>query len=171
MSQNSSAPAGKPPAEKVVRDIRRATRKRPRTRSASSSKACAAKASVAALGRREAIAESLYYVWSKEFLETRRIRRMPVLRRQQLVGVVSRADLLRAVMTPVAAGAAEDASDPRIRRERLARMTTEAWVSTRFVFPVVKNGVVTFRGFASAEVATALRVLAEGVPGGEASGV
>ncbi len=98
-------------------------------------------------------------------LETRRIRRVPVLRGEQLVGVVSRADLLRAVMAPVSAGAQEDASDPRIRRELYARMAAESWISTRFVFPAVKDGVVTFHGFLGAEAATALRVLAEGVPG------
>lgn len=98
-------------------------------------------------------------------LESRRIRRVPVLRGEQLVGVVSRADLLRAVMAPVSTGAQEDASDPRIRRELFARMAAESWISTRFVFPAVKDGVVTFHGFLGAEATTALRVLAEGVPG------
>ncbi|GGJ04274.1 CBS domain-containing protein [Neoroseomonas lacus] len=98
-------------------------------------------------------------------LESRRIRRVPVLRGKQLVGVVSRADLLRAVMAPVASGAAEDASDPRIRRELFARMAAESWISTRFVFPAVKDGVVTFHGFLGQQAAVALRVLAEGVPG------
>ncbi|MBR0670378.1 CBS domain-containing protein [Neoroseomonas soli] len=99
-------------------------------------------------------------------LETKRIRRVPVLRDGRLVGVVSRADLLRAVMAPVYSGADEEASDPRIRREIFARMQAEPWISTRFVFPVVKDGTVTFHGFLGAmEAMTALRVLAEGVPG------
>ncbi len=98
-------------------------------------------------------------------LESRRIRRVPVLRDTQLVGVVSRADLLRAVMEPVASGAQEDASDPRIRRELFARMGAEPWITTRFVFPTVKDGVVSFHGFLGQEAAVALRVLAEGVPG------
>jgi CBS domain-containing protein len=94
-------------------------------------------------------------------LETKRIRRVPVLRDGKLVGVVSRADLLRAVMQPLGSGAG-----PRIRREILARMRAEPWISTRFVFPMVKDGVVSFHGFLSAqETKTALRVLAEGVPG------
>lgn len=61
-------------------------------------------------------------------LETRRIRRVPVLRGEQLAGVVSRADLLRAVMAPVSSGAEEEASDPRIRRELYARMAAESWI-------------------------------------------
>jgi len=101
-----------------------------------------------------------------KILETRRIRRVPVLRDGRLVGVVSRADLLRAVMAPVAEGAAEEASDARIRREVIREMRNQTWVSTRFVFPMVENGVVSFHGFlGSAEVKSALRVLAEGIAG------
>ena len=80
MSQKSSAPAArepavapakKPPAERVVRDIRRRTRKH---HSAEDKirivlEGLRGEESIAALCRREAIAESLYYSWSKEFLE------------------------------------------------------------------------------------------------------
>ncbi len=100
-----------------------------------------------------------------QILERKRIRRVPVLRGKQLVGVVSRADLLRAVMAPVSSDTDGEASDPRIRRDLFSRMAAEPWVSTRFVFPAVKDGVVTFHGFLGAKEATALRVLAEGVTG------
>ena len=83
MSQRSSAPpagaprAGAPragkkaPAERVVRDIRRVTRKQ---HSAEEKirvvlEGLRGEESIAALCRREGIAESLYYSWSKEFLE------------------------------------------------------------------------------------------------------
>ncbi len=61
----------KAPAEKVVRDIRRKTRKQ---YSAEEKiriilDGLRGEESVAALCRRESIAESLYYSWSKEFLE------------------------------------------------------------------------------------------------------
>jgi transposase-like protein len=77
MSQKSSAPATragaaatKAPAEQVVRDIRRATRKQ---HSAEDKirivlEGLRGEESIAALCRREGIAESLYYSWSKEFL-------------------------------------------------------------------------------------------------------
>jgi len=101
-----------------------------------------------------------------QLLESRRIRRVPVLRDGKLVGVVSRADLLRAVMAPVAEPSADEASDARIRREIIRAMRNEPWVSTRFVFPMVENGAVSFHGFlGSAEVMAALRVLAEGIAG------
>ena len=80
MSQRSSAPAAreptaasaaKPPAERVMRDVRRRTRKQ---HSAEEKirmvlEGLRGEESIAALCRREGIAESLYYAWSKEFLE------------------------------------------------------------------------------------------------------
>ena len=77
MSPKSSAPAArawtgvKAPAEQVVRDIRRATRKH---YSAEDKirivlEGLRGEESIATLCRREGIAESLYYTWSKEFLE------------------------------------------------------------------------------------------------------
>jgi transposase len=65
MSQKSSVLAAKPPAEKVVRDIRRATRKH---HSAEDKirivlEGLRGEESIAGLCRREAIAESLYYAW------------------------------------------------------------------------------------------------------------
>lgn len=62
---------GKAPAEQGIKDIRRATRKQ---YSAEEKirivlEGLRGEESIAALCRREGIAESLYYTWSKEFLE------------------------------------------------------------------------------------------------------
>ena len=78
MSQQSSAPVAragtagaKPPAEQVVRDIRRATRKQ----HSSEEKirivleGLRGEDSIAELCRREGLASNVYYRWSKEFLE------------------------------------------------------------------------------------------------------
>jgi hypothetical protein len=69
-SKKSAGPPARVPAEKLVRDIRRATRKH---HSAEDKirivlEGLRGEESIAALCRREAIAESLYYAWSKEFL-------------------------------------------------------------------------------------------------------
>ena len=61
----------KPTAEKTIKDIRRATRKH---YSAEDKirivlEGLRGEDSIAALCRREGIAESMYYTWSKEFLE------------------------------------------------------------------------------------------------------
>ena len=69
MRAKSSSP--KPPAEKVVKDIRRATRQH---YSAEDKirivlDGLRGEDSIAELCRREGIAQSMYYGWSKEFLE------------------------------------------------------------------------------------------------------
>ncbi len=69
MSQKSDSP--KPSSERLVKDIRRATR---RQHSAEEKirivlDGLRGEHSIAELCRREGIAESLYYTWSKEFLE------------------------------------------------------------------------------------------------------
>jgi CBS domain-containing protein len=99
-------------------------------------------------------------------LERRGIRRAPVVRDGRLVGVVSRADLMLALLSPPDQLAAEAPPDAEIRREVLARMRERPWADSYCVFAEVEDGVVTFHGFChSEEVKRALRVLAEGVPG------
>src|SRR6478736_1662879 len=62
---------GKVPAEQVIKDIRRATRKQysAEVKIRIVLECLRGEESIAALCRREGIAESLYYNWSKEFLE------------------------------------------------------------------------------------------------------
>ena len=61
----------KDPAKKAIRDIRRKTRRRHSTEEKIRIviEGLPGEESIAALCRREGIAESLYYSWSKEFLE------------------------------------------------------------------------------------------------------
>ncbi len=80
----------KAPAEKVVRDIRRKTRKQ---YSAEEKirivlEGLRGEESIAALCRREGIAESLYYSWSKEFLEAGKKRLAGDTARQASTGEV-----------------------------------------------------------------------------------
>ena len=66
----------KPSAEKVIKDIRRITRKQygAEEKIRIVLEGLRGEESIAALCRREGIAESLYYNWSKEFLEAGRKR-------------------------------------------------------------------------------------------------
>jgi transposase len=61
----------KDPAEKAIRDIRRKTRRKHSTEEKIRIvlEGLRGEESIASLCRREGIAESLYYSWSKEFLE------------------------------------------------------------------------------------------------------
>ena len=69
MSQKSDSP--KPSSERLVRDIRRATRKQysAEEKIGIVVDGLRGEHGIAELCRREGIAESLYYSWSKEFLE------------------------------------------------------------------------------------------------------
>jgi CBS domain-containing protein len=99
-------------------------------------------------------------------LERRGVRRVPVVAGSgKLLGIVSRADLLKeSLAEPALAGTAP--TDVEITRRLSAAMREQPWIDTYFLFPEVRNGVVTFHGFCrSGEVQRALRVMAEGIPG------
>lgn len=98
-------------------------------------------------------------------MEQRNIRRVPVVRDGKLVGVVSRADLMRAILSSPDQIAA-DVPDTEIRHQVSAAMREQPWTDTFLTFVDVRDGVVTFHGFCrSEEVCRALRVLASKVPG------
>jgi CBS domain-containing protein len=97
-------------------------------------------------------------------LEARRIKRVPVLRDGELVGIVSRADLLRGF----ALQPSPDASaDDRALRERLTVEFERSGLTSRsYVNIVVRDGAVHLWGIVPArEEAKAMRLAAEQVPG------
>lgn len=98
-------------------------------------------------------------------MEEKGIRRVVVVEDGKLKGIVSRADLLRALVAPPPASES-DLSDDRIRRAVIAAMRKEPWADTFYTMVEVKDGIVTFHGFSrSAAVQRGLRVLAENIPG------
>ena len=97
-------------------------------------------------------------------MEERGIRRVLVTQEGRLKGIVSRADLLRALVSPVHEEG--ELSDDRIRRAVLAAMKKEPWADTFYTMVDVTDGTVEFHGFSrSAAVQRGLRVMAENVPG------
>lgn len=97
-------------------------------------------------------------------LEEKGIRRVLVTQDGRLKGIVSRADLLRALVAPTHEEAT--LSDERIRRAVMSAMKREPWADTFYTLVDVKDGVVEFHGFSrSAAVQRGLRVLAENIPG------
>ena len=97
-------------------------------------------------------------------MEERGTRRVLVVEEGRLRGIVSRADLLRALVSPPRAEG--DLSDERIRLAVLAAMREEPWADAFHTVVEVRDGVVHLHGFVRSEAARrALRVLAENVPG------
>lgn len=102
-----------------------------------------------------------------ELLERRRIKRVPVVDREKLVGIVSRANLLRALVRnlPREEGAGT-VSDREIRDHILAEIAKQPWGPRASVDVRVENGVVELHGAVTDDrERPALRVLAENVPG------
>ncbi len=97
-------------------------------------------------------------------MEENGIRRVVVTEEGRLRGIVSRADLLRALLAPAPVDAT--CTDERIRRAVLAAMRKEPWADSFHMMVEVQDGIVTFHGFSqSAAIQRGLRVLAENVPG------
>jgi hypothetical protein len=100
-------------------------------------------------------------------MEERGIRRVPVVRDGRIVGIVSRADLLRAVLRPQGVErSSADADDRTLLRAVLAAMRAQPWVDTFWTYPSAHDGVVALYGFArSGVVREGLRLLVAEVPG------
>ncbi len=102
-------------------------------------------------------------------LEGRHIKRVPVVRQGNLVGIVSRADVLRGLASLRSTGAKRRTADDRqIRDEILEFLRTRSDASTRFVSVIVSGGIVYLWGIAESEQdRAAIRVAAENVAGVE----
>jgi CBS domain-containing protein len=100
-------------------------------------------------------------------LEERRIKRVPVLRRGRLVGIVSRADLLRGLASTRARSRRTGrASDRAIREKLIKRLAREPWAPLGQINVVVTDGVVHLWGLVdSAEQRRALQVAAREISG------
>lgn len=100
-----------------------------------------------------------------ELMEQNHIRRVLVVKGNHLVGIVSRADLLRAILrgevTPQ-----ESHDDHAIQLALVKAMRSQPWVDTYWIYPSVKAGTVTFHGFARNDaVRQGLSIMARDIPG------
>ena len=107
-------------------------------------------------------------------LETKRIKRVPVLRDGRLVGIVSRANLVRALAATKSDPGIDASSDDRtIRDQLIAELMGQEWFKALEWFKIwaadiiVKGGVVHFWLSAdqSEEERWALRIAAENIAG------
>jgi CBS domain-containing protein len=99
-------------------------------------------------------------------MERHRIKRVPVLEGEKLVGIVSRADFLRALAHALEDHSAVATDDEEIRARILAELAKVAWVPRDGVGITVEDGVVDLNGVILDEnEREALRVAAENVPG------
>ncbi len=115
---------------------------------------------VASIGPDTPLAEAV------ALMEQRHVKRLPVVDRAQLVGILSRANLLSALLELMAAPTPGAGSDREIRARVLAEIDKQRWAPRASLDVVVADGIVELRGAITDErERMALRVAAENVPG------
>jgi len=101
-------------------------------------------------------------------LEAKRIKRVPVLRGGQVVGIISRANIVRAVGATKGAGPRDAENDDRsIRQRLLGELGHEEWAKVWPEDVIVRDGIVHFwlSDDEPGEKRRALRVAAETIAG------
>jgi signal-transduction protein with cAMP-binding, CBS, and nucleotidyltransferase domain len=98
-------------------------------------------------------------------METRSIKRVPIVADGRLVGIVSRANLVQAVAS-ARAGLEIPSTDAGIREGLLAHLQQQAWGRPWLLNVLVNDGVVALWGVARSDAEkAAIRVAAESTPG------
>jgi CBS domain-containing protein len=99
-------------------------------------------------------------------MENRSVKRLPVLRDGNVVGIVTRANLMRALLSIHRTAPQSSDNDATIRERILAGVGGQDWSSGATVDAVVHGGVVDLWGSVGDRAQRdALKVLAENVPG------
>ena len=97
-------------------------------------------------------------------LEKHGIKRAPVVKNGKIIGIVSRANLIRSLASAIPAGTAP--SDGQMRSAIMATASRDAGVRLSFIDVTVANGVAHLWGSAGSEAEReAIRVVAETTPG------
>ena len=99
-------------------------------------------------------------------MESKQVKRLPVLREGRLVGILSRANLLRALVSVPHDTKPANVADASIRQHLLAELAKQSWAPVALVDVIVKNGVVHLWGTLTEErQRQGIRVVAENTPG------
>ena len=98
-------------------------------------------------------------------LEKKRIKRVPIVKDGQLVGIVTRANLVQAVAS-IRQSLDIPVSDTTIRKTLVAHLKAQPWAHTSLINVTVADGVVDLWGMINSTVErNALRIAAESVRG------
>ncbi len=101
-----------------------------------------------------------------EILDTHRIRQVPVLDGGRLVGMISRADLVRKLAEATAAGQGAGVQSGQLQKAIWDQIKAQPWLKAAYINVTVTDGVVELYGAVDSEdQRRALRVLVEGIPG------
>jgi osmotically-inducible protein OsmY len=116
-------------------------------------------------GNLETISEDADLSEAVDRMIHRHVKRLPVLREEAVVGVISRSDLLKGLLAATP-GANAPHSDAEIKAAVQAELDKLGWAPRASVRVDVANGVVTFGGaITDVRLRDGLRVIAENAPG------
>ena len=101
-----------------------------------------------------------------DLMERHNIKRVPIVREDVLVGIVSRADVLKALLSREPDSAVLQPTDKALRQAVVEALEKRPWTSRWPTNVFANDGVVHLWGFVEGdEVRQAYRVAAENVPG------
>jgi CBS-domain-containing membrane protein len=101
-----------------------------------------------------------------QLMEKSRIKRLPVLRGDKVVGIVTRSNLMHAMVSLARSAPPVAQGDAAIREQLLAEMQMQQWAPVATVNAVVRDGVVELWGVIFDErQRNALKVAAENIAG------
>lgn len=101
-----------------------------------------------------------------DLMEDHQIKRVPVLEEGRLVGIVSRSDILRALLATLSDEREKTLTDVEILKLALAEIDRQHWPSRWSIAIAVEDGVVSIRGVVTSErERRALRVACENISG------
>jgi CBS domain-containing protein len=99
-------------------------------------------------------------------MEKRQIKRLPVVRDQQVAGIISRANLVHALASVARDIRPASAGDQAIRDRILAELASQSWAPVALIDVIVRDGVVELWGTITDErERKAIVVAAENAPG------
>ncbi len=99
-------------------------------------------------------------------MEKRQIKRVPVVRGDAMVGIISRANLLHALASTIRDVKPATQSDEVIRAQLMAELEKQPWAPIALINPVVRDGIVELWGTVTDDrERQALVVAAENLPG------
>ena len=101
-----------------------------------------------------------------QIMESRRVKRLPVVRDGKPIGIVSRANLLRALASIVTETKPSPLDDEAIRSRLMSELKKQAWAPVALINVIVRNGIVHLWGTLTDErQRKGVRVVAENIPG------
>jgi CBS domain-containing protein len=112
------------------------------------------------------VAEDASLAEAVSLMERHHIKRLPVVKDEAMVGIISRANLLRAFIMGLPQTEAVPGGDAAIYEQLIEELKRQPWASLGSVDFIVENGVVDFHGIVLDErQRAAFLTAAENIPG------